>query len=453
MSAKAIHRIVVLGGGTMGAQIVLRLAAGGYSVTVIDPDQARLTSARQKFEIWIRSDVPDPPGQQAALARITALCGSLKDDGPVRAALREADIVFETLPENVALKTDVFGFLDQVCDPVAILATVSSSQPVSRLISEVARRERVCNVHFFMLYPIRIQAAEVAGCKDTAPATLATARQLLESLEIIPFDVKEESLGFIFNFIWYQIKAAMLALVDRGVTDAQTADRLFRIVLGTQHGPFSLMQLVGLSTIRDIARLYAEEGGAGAFPVPALLDRMIADGGVFYNNPAVAQQPGWLETGTENGAESAPFLTPASFAGVWNLVSMTLHESNGDLIGPVLGDGATGTLIYTARGDMSVHLQHGQLPNIATLDPLQFSDAEAAAAFRATVAYSGKYRIDGQRLIHEVRCSTVPPMVGSDRVREWRFDAENRLELSTPPGQFGGTGRVIKLLWKLDHRI
>lgn len=452
-SPRSFRRFVVLGGGKMGSQVALLLAARGYYVTIVDANAAGLMGLEAKYRGWIASDLPDAAAQTQALSRITYLGGEYDSPGDVQTALAQADGVFETLPEDLALKTKVLTYLDGVCRPDALLASVSSSQPVSRMSGGVERRDRVCNIHFFMLYPIRLQAAEVAGCPETAPETIADVHRLLESLEIIPFDVAEESLGFIFNFVWYQIKAAMLYLCDKGVATPQLADRLFRIVLGTQYGPCLLMQMVGLPTVRDIARLYAAEGGPGAFPVPELLNRMIAGGEQFYPDPRVNTVPGWLETGRLGATDDAPFLLRESFAGCWKLVSMELQDGTGTVIDKPMGDAPRGTLFYTRAGDVSVHIMHTTQPNIAVFDPLRYSDEQAAAAFRAGVSYSGVYRLDGHNVVHTVVDSSVPSLIGAPMIRGWEFDAHGQLVLSTPPGQFGGTGNVLRLTWKLSHRL
>jgi len=135
--------------------------------------------------------------------------------------------------------------------------------------------------------------------------------------------------------------------------------------------------------------------------------------------------------------------------GSWRLISYEVRDTDGELVGYPLGEDATGSLIYTADGLMSVQVMRPDRPLYRAGGIGDGTDAESAAAARGYVAYAGPYRVEGDSVVvHEPEVSLFPNWVHATVVREVVL-AEPRLELTTPkPLPFGGQELTAVLLWE-----
>lgn len=142
-------------------------------------------------------------------------------------------------------------------------------------------------------------------------------------------------------------------------------------------------------------------------------------------------------------------LRPPALAivGAWRLVSFEVRIDGGEVTYP-FGEKAHGTLIYTAGGRYSVQVFHGDRPSIESGDQMTGTLEEALANFRGCVSYFGAYDVDadGGFLVHHVEGSLFANWEGGDQKRFLNL-AGDRLELSTPPLQWGGGQAVAVLVW------
>jgi 3-hydroxybutyryl-CoA dehydrogenase len=171
------------------------------------------------------------------------------------AAVADAWLVVESLPERIDLKREVFAELERRAPADAVLASNSSSYPTSELLEAISTGERVLNMHFFM--PPRIRAVELMSSGRTDRAVLERLLSVLPTYGLTPFEAKTQSVGFIYNRIWAAIKRESLAVAAEGVATPEDIDRLFMMVLGTADGPFRMMDRVGLDIVLDIENHYA----------------------------------------------------------------------------------------------------------------------------------------------------------------------------------------------------
>ena len=125
------------------------------------------------------------------------------------AAAQDADLVIEAAPEDIELKRGIFKKLDELAPHHAILATNSSSIPISRIESATNRPERCVNIHFYSLL-MGVNMADLMGGSKTTAETMETAKAWIRSLGCIPLIVKKETLGFCFNRVWRTIKREVL---------------------------------------------------------------------------------------------------------------------------------------------------------------------------------------------------------------------------------------------------
>ena len=442
MNSPDLRIVTILGAGTMGAQISYSCATHGYDVRLVDHTPAALEAARARHQDWATRELTDPADRTAALGRVQTFT-------ELAPALAGADLVIESLPEELGLKQRLFTELDTLCPPGVILASNSSSLRMSRIETGVTHRERVANLHFFQRPS---PAIEIMGGSATAPATLERLRQFAASLGLRPFVLRRESTGFLYNRIWRAVKREVLRELAEGVATPDDIDRMVMLTWRWERGPCAWMDIVGLDVVRDIERVYANESGDPREAAPAFLEEMIArgergakSGRGFYSYPHPAyEQPGWLWDDLPQPALNGQ-ITVAGLIGAWRLVSFET-VSNGAVTYPYGADGC-GSLLYSADGRMSVILSRANRPALPTADPLAPVTAEKAAAFESCFAYSGTFTVAPDRVVHRLEQCTFPNWIGTEQVRYARFDGP-RLVLETPPMPMGGVDVVSRLVWE-----
>jgi len=241
--------VTVAGAGTLGRLIATVFAAGGSDVRVFD------TSAEQREagRVHIEEHVAEV---QEALDLRPERTGQVEVAGDLSGAVEGAWLVIESVPERVDVKVEVFGELDRVADPGAILATNSSSLPSRLVIEKVRRPERVLNMHYQQ--PPELNAVELMSCGKTDPEVIDALMDKLPDYGLAPFRVRRESDGFIFNRIWAAIKRECLMVVEEGVAGPEDIDEMWRIFTRPGIPPFRLMDRVGLDVVLAIEEHYAE---------------------------------------------------------------------------------------------------------------------------------------------------------------------------------------------------
>jgi 3-hydroxybutyryl-CoA dehydrogenase len=266
-SSIAGRPVAVVGAGTLGRRIALMLATRGGEVRISDPAPEQRAAA----VAYVEQVLPEVAGrvEGGRPGRVTEV-----DD--LAAAVHQAWLVVEAVPERLELKRPLFAELDRLAPTDAVLASNSSSYPTSRLVDVVEHPERLLNAHFYM--PPERTAVEVMSCGRTDPAVLRLLLDVLPSYGLQPFEVRRESTGFIYNRIWAAIKREALAVVEEEVATPQEVDELFRLNLGTDRGPFERMDAVGLDVVLDIEEHYAAERPGLPEGPRRLLRRMLADG-------------------------------------------------------------------------------------------------------------------------------------------------------------------------------
>ncbi len=270
----AIRRVTVVGLGTLGTQIAIQAAAYGYEVSgfarnvaTFDDMQVKIRAAMQ-----ITRKGPTFPVEQWAehASRV-----KLYDD--LARAAGAADLVIESVPEVLETKRKLFAQLDQLAPPHAILASNSSSIPISRIESATQRPEKCVNLHFYQP-ALGMNMADVMGGTRTSPESVSTACDFVRSVGCVPLRVQKEILGFCFNSVWRAVKRQTLYMWAGGFVDFRDIDRAWMVFTGMSYGPFFLMDLVGLDVVQAIEQSYFEESGDARDKPPAALGDKVARG-------------------------------------------------------------------------------------------------------------------------------------------------------------------------------
>jgi 3-hydroxybutyryl-CoA dehydrogenase len=284
------QKIAIVGTGTLGAQIALLAANAGCSVNVFDKQPGAFDQMIQKLHTDLKTKQVVP---FIAFDRWDALRRKMHQADKLQAAVKDVDLVIEAVPENLELKQAIFRRLGENAPPAAILATNSSSIPVSRLEQSSGRPERCLNLHFYM--PLQgMNIADVMGGTCTLAEVMEKGINWVRSLGCIPLTVKKELLGFCFNRVWRAVKREVLHMWANDFVDFRDIDRAWMKFTGREDrpGPFGLMDNVGLDVIYDIEMVYYRNSKDPKDHPPEALKQKIESGelGVkagrgFYSYP------------------------------------------------------------------------------------------------------------------------------------------------------------------------
>ncbi len=239
---RAIERIGVVGGGTMGVGIATAALLAGLPVTLIETAEMRIDAARANVEKNLAGAVKRGKLTKATHSVAVANLTASADIG----ALAKADLVIEAIFEDMEAKAGLFSDLDRICRPGAILATNTSYLDVDAIAATTARPADVIGMHFFSPAHI-MRLLEVVVASKTAPEVTATAFDFARKLRKIPVRAGVCD-GFIGNRILtrYRKQCEYLVLDGAGFDQVDRALETF----GFAMGPFAVGDLAGL----DIAK-------------------------------------------------------------------------------------------------------------------------------------------------------------------------------------------------------
>jgi 3-hydroxybutyryl-CoA dehydrogenase len=260
-----IEKIGVVGAGQMGAGIAQVAAMNGFSVILSDISETFLDGGIQRIEkslsSFLKKGRVTEEEKQEALGRIETTV-ALK-------AFEFADYVVEAVIEDEALKLDVFARLDNVCRPGVILASNTSSIPITRIAAATKRPTDVVGMHFMNPVPL-MQLVEVIRGLATSNETFEATQELAVKLNKTPVAANDAP-GFISNRILLpMINEAVFALFE-GVGTAEAIDSVMKLGMNHPMGPLELADLIGLDTCLSILEVLHEGFGDPKYrPCPLL---------------------------------------------------------------------------------------------------------------------------------------------------------------------------------------
>jgi 3-hydroxybutyryl-CoA dehydrogenase len=267
-----IRTVGVIGAGTMGHGIAHVAALAGLDVHLYDGlrggAQAGLAKIAKNLAKGVELGKVSPADRDAALARIT----TFDELGP---AYAHVDCVIEAVPEQLALKREIFAAVDQVCLRHALLATNTSSLPVGEIAGALRDPSRLVGMHFFN--PVHVmKLVEVVRHPASAPAAVALAVALADKLGKTPI-VVADSPGFASSRLGLVLGLEAMRMVEQQVASPADIDTAMKLGYGHPMGPLELTDLVGLDVRLGIADYLCGAVGP-AFTPPEILRAKVADG-------------------------------------------------------------------------------------------------------------------------------------------------------------------------------
>ncbi|MCC6350488.1 MAG: 3-hydroxyacyl-CoA dehydrogenase [Candidatus Eisenbacteria bacterium] len=268
----SVHTVAILGAGLMGRGIAYVSALGGFTTRLHDASRPQLEKGLAEIDaILEKGFATGKVGHADAIASRKRLSGA----DSLEAAVAEADLVIEAVPERIELKIEVFAELDRLAPPHAILASNTSSLSVTEMAAATRRAPQVVGMHFFN--PVhRMKLLEIVRALETSEATIAAceaagARMGKESV------VVRESPGFVTSRINAMIGNEAFYMLQEGVASAADIDKALKLGLNHPMGPFELVDLVGLDTRLSILKFLHRSLGEKFRPCP-LLEQYVAAG-------------------------------------------------------------------------------------------------------------------------------------------------------------------------------
>ncbi|BAC69756.1 3-hydroxybutyryl-CoA dehydrogenase [Streptomyces avermitilis] len=272
--SRGIRRVGVVGGGQMGAGIAEVCARAGLDTIVCEVDAEAARAARERVEASldraVRHGKLDRAAAQDALAR-TTFTRSLED-------LADRQLVVEAVVENADAKTEVFAALDKIVeDPEAVLATNTSSLPVTRLGMTTRRADRVIGLHFFNPVPVLPLVEVVASLHTSARTVDAVTDFATRSLGKTVIRSQDRA-GFVVNALLIPYLLSAIRMTESGFASVADVDAGMERGCAHPMGPLKLADLIGLDTVASIAESLYDEFKEPLYASPPLLQRMVEAG-------------------------------------------------------------------------------------------------------------------------------------------------------------------------------
>ncbi len=267
-----MRTVGIVGAGQMGSGIAEVIAVAGVHAVVHEPEREPLLASEERIG--------------ASLAKAVSR-GKLDTDAAAEASdrivyttqiddLAECELVVEAVTEDRAIKCEVFRRLDERLPRDVILASNTSSIPITTLAQATSRAERVLGLHFFSPVPV-MALVEIVPGYGTSPEAVDAVEAFARRLGKRAIRSKDRA-GFVVNLLLIPYLVGAVHLLDAGYASRENIDAAMTLGCGHPMGPLALCDFIGLDVIAGICDCLHDEYGREEFAAPPLLRRMVAAG-------------------------------------------------------------------------------------------------------------------------------------------------------------------------------
>ncbi len=271
-TARTFETIGVIGLGTMGAGIAEVFARNGFTVVGVELTEEAVERGREHLAHSTGRAVSRGKMSEEQQAEILGRIGFATD----LSALADADFVVEAVVESLEVKKDLFRRLDDIVRPDAILATNTSSLPVTEIATANTRPGRVVGVHFFNPAPVQ-NLVEIVRTVVAEPAVLADVEGLLGRVGKNPV-VCGDKAGFIANTLLFGYLNHAVSMYEGRYATREDIDAAMRFGCGYPMGPLALLDLIGLDTAYEILETMYRQGRDRLHAPAPILKQMVTAG-------------------------------------------------------------------------------------------------------------------------------------------------------------------------------
>ncbi|SFQ95501.1 3-hydroxybutyryl-CoA dehydrogenase [Desulfoscipio geothermicus] len=279
-----IQKVFVVGAGQMGSGIAQVAAATGYSVKLNDLHDDLVNKGLKVIEKNLDRNLSkgriSEEEKQKIFSRLQKST-SLKD-------AHDADIVIEAAVENITIKTGIFKELDHICPTQTILATNTSSLPITEIAAATQRPDKVVGMHFMNPVPV-IKLVEIIRGLATSSDTFNIVKEMSEQMGKIPVEVNDAP-GFVSNRVLCPMINEAIYTVYEGIATPEAVDQVMKLGMNHPMGPLELADLIGLDTVLYIMEILHQGFGDSKYRPCPLLRKYVAAGWLgrksgkgFYN--------------------------------------------------------------------------------------------------------------------------------------------------------------------------
>ncbi|MHA3891622.1 3-hydroxyacyl-CoA dehydrogenase [Acinetobacter sp. GXMZU3951] len=285
--------VTVAGSGVLGYQIAFQTAFHGFKVTVYDINDEILAKAKAKFfelsECYKRD-------LNATQEQLDNTFNNLSYQSNLAEAVKDADLVIEAAPEDVAIKTEFYKQLSQVAPAKTVFATNTSTLLPSQFAETTGRPEKFLALHFANLIWVN-NMAEIMGHAGTDKKVFDDLVEFAKAIGMVALPIYKEQPGHILNSMLVPYCISALELWVKEVSDPHTIDKTWMKSFGSPKGPFAILDIIGITTVYNVAKLNVETNPLMASILEKLEKEFIhpghlgmATGKGFYNYPNPAYE-------------------------------------------------------------------------------------------------------------------------------------------------------------------
>jgi 3-hydroxybutyryl-CoA dehydrogenase len=258
-----IKTVAVIGAGTMGNGIAQVTAAAGYNVIMTDIKQEFLDKAMATIsgscDRMIKKGTMQEDAKKALLSRIKTSV-DMKD-------AKDAQLVIESAPEILELKSNIFKELDAACSPETILASNTSALPISSITGSVRRKDKVVGIHFMNPVPV-MKGVEVIVSTYTSPETVEAAKNFVKAIGKEPCEAKDYAGFIVSRLVDVLMNEAIQCVMDGN--KPEEVDKAMKLCANFPMGPLELCDLAGADIVLHGLETMEKEFGERLKAVPLL---------------------------------------------------------------------------------------------------------------------------------------------------------------------------------------
>lgn len=268
-------KIVVAGGGILGSQIAFQTAYCGFDVTILIRNEDSVDDVKNKLKklhetylesielmekdkdaFWARGIANlDNFNKLDCINKANKALETIKIKCDQAEALEDADLVIESITENFDIKAAFYKQIAPLLSNKTVIVTNSSTLLPSKLAKYTGRENKYLAMHFANAI-WKNNIAEIMGHSKTDELNFNEIVEFAKAINMIPLAAREEKAGYLLNSMLVPFLLCAMDLVANGVSDPETIDKAWTLGTGAPHGPFQIMDTVGLVTAREIVLQY-----------------------------------------------------------------------------------------------------------------------------------------------------------------------------------------------------
>jgi len=250
-----IKNVMIAGGGTLGSQVAWQTAFSGFNVVVYDAFEKGIKNSQAFHKSFAELFLSERGASEEEIKQTLSRLSYTTD---LATAVKDADLVSESVPENSAIKKEFYQDLVKVAPEKTIFTTNSSTTLSSDYAEYTGRPEKFLALHFANgIWDANI--AEVMGHPSTDPKIFDRVVEFAREIGMVPILLYKEQNGYVLNSLLVPFLNSAADLLINEVSDVESIDKTWMITTGTKMGPFAIMDVIGMQTMYNIDMLWGEK--------------------------------------------------------------------------------------------------------------------------------------------------------------------------------------------------